>query len=213
MPEFADYEIWLCDWDRTRITPLMGSDFMGLRWQHTLNQPGGYRLELVAETTTKDDFVIDYGIQVMRNFGTGFYEEFYGIHQNTEEWLTSGDVDEHYWASEGMSPDWLLTQPLLQPIKTQNPTWIFYDLWWAHGAADDVIKQMAAESMGETAVSDWYDIATGKMLPQADADTESERGVSNFAVEGDAGLSTGVWTVPLQALSGHLSIAEHQLQR
>ena len=205
MPEFADYEIWLCSWDRTRIAPLMGNDFMGLRWQHTLNQPGSYRLELVAETTTKDDFVIDYGVQVMRNHGSGFYEEFYGIHLNTDEWLTSGDVDEHYWASEGMSPDWLLSNPMLQPLKSQNPNWVFYDLWWAHGAADDVVKQMASESMGGGALSDWYDASTYKMVPEADADSEGVREVSNFTVEGETGEGEwscyeGRWVRLLQAM-------------
>lgn len=154
MPTFSAYEIWLCDWTGAQVALLSGPGLVSLEWQHVLNGPGVYRLELVAETSTPALFKIDYGVRVMRDYGAGLYEEYYGFHLDSEEWLQSGEVDEHYWASAGMSPEWLLDQPLVQPVPSPNPNYDTYDLWWANGPADDVMKQMVSESMGGGAATD-----------------------------------------------------------
>ncbi|RPJ40048.1 MAG: hypothetical protein EHM35_00130 [Planctomycetaceae bacterium] len=177
MPTFANYNVHLCDWTGAKLTMLhtsglRDSDFLSIAWQKRLNGPGVYRAEFVAETGTKDLFRVDYGLLVERDYGAGYYEEYYGLHHDSEEWLTSGDVDEHYWASMGQSPEWLLDQPLLQPLPSANPDRLRYDMWWQHGPADDIVKQMASESMGGGA--------------------ETDRQVSGFAVEGYAGA--GAWS-------------------
>ena len=152
MPQFAEYRIWLLGHDAEKILQLLpGNDFQSIAWQHSLNNPGVYRLELVAETDTKDEFVVDYQVLIERN-ATGndedWYEEFVGFHLDTEEWYEGDQVDEHYWASMGLSPEWLIDQPLLQPLmNVGNDNWAFYDKWWAFGNADDIVKLMVAESM------------------------------------------------------------------
>lgn len=168
MPNFADYELWLTDWAGDTVDSLFASgrpgEFLSMTWQHVLNGMAVYRLEMVARTK-KDEFEKHYGLRLMRDHGAGMYEEFYGIHLDSEEWLSSGDVDEQYWASMGYSPDWLLDQPLLQPLPNANPNFPRYDVWWMHGASDDVLKRMVSESMGGGA-------ATGRQF-------------SNLAVAGD----------------------------
>lgn len=147
---------------------------MSFEWSHALNRPSVYRLILVAEAVTRADFRLHYGVRLMRNptgeVG-GWMREYDGLHLDIDEWLPAGDVDEHYWSSMGQSPDWLLTQPLLQPMASANPDWMRYDLWWDHGPADDVVKKMAAESMGGGA--------------------EADRQFSYFAIQGYAGA--GAW--------------------
>jgi len=150
-------------------------------WQHRLNEPGIYALTLVAETSTKDLFKPHYGIKLMRNHGDLWYEEFYGFHLDEEEWEVSGEVDEHYWSSMGLTPEWLLDQPLLIPLTEALPIDPYgdgadeilarHEVWWMHGAADDVMKQMVSESMG----------------PEAGTD----RQFSNFTVQGMTG--EGAW--------------------
>jgi len=152
MPQFADYQVKLLGHDTEEVLRLFpGDDFQSISWEHTFNNPGVYRLELVAETATKDAFVVDYQVLIERN-ATGnkedWYEEFVGFHLDSEEWYESDRVDEHYWASLGMSPEFLVDQPLLQPLMNiGNDAWAFYDKWWAFGEADDVVKLMVAESM------------------------------------------------------------------
>lgn len=180
MPRFANYQVWLCGWQGEKLTLLHASgapysDFISMKWQKTLNNMSPYEAVIVADTDTKDLFKIDYGILLERDYGAGYYEEFYGIHLRNREWMASGDVDEHYWSSSGFSPEWLLSQPLLQPLVNENPNWARYDLWWAHGPADDVIKQMASESMGGGVAA-----------------SESERQFSYFNVEGNR--SEGAWS-------------------
>ena len=170
MPSFAKYNISLCDRQGQKLGPLLpGPDFVEMSWQHALNDAGVYRLTLVAETATKDDFLVDYGVLVERDWGGGMYEEFYGFHLDEEEWLESDEVDKHWWASMGWSPEWILDQPLLQPmVNAGNANWARYDTWWMHGAADDVAKAMASESCGPGVAS-----------------VESERAFSYLTVEGD----------------------------
>jgi len=201
MPQFAEYELWLCDWTGASIVSLSGPDLVSLEWQHVLNGPGVFKLTLVAETGTRDEFIVDYGVQIMRDAGAGFYEEFYGFYHDPDEWLASGNVDEHYWSASGMSAEWLLDQPLLQPMLNANPNYTRYDLWWAHGAADDVMKRMVAESMG--------------------LDAEVARQFSNFTVQGDTGA--GIWDCyegywdrlleSVQALSGERGATDFRVVR
>ena len=128
MPQFADYRVSLLGHDTTEVKRLFpGNDFQNISWQHSLNDPGVFRLELVAETDTKDEFVVDYQVFIERN-ATGdkedWIEEFTGFHQDDEEWYESDNVDKHYWASLGQSPEWLIDQPLLQPLMNiGNDNW------------------------------------------------------------------------------------------
>ena len=201
MPHFADYELWLCDWETDQIVSLSGPELVSLEWQHVLNGPGVWRVTLVAESGTQDRFVKHYGVKVMRDPGTGFYEEFYGIYHDPDEWLASGDVDEHYWAGSGSSAEWILDQPLLQPMLNPNPNFERYDLWWMHGPADDVMKQMVGESMG--------------------LEAEAERQFANVTVEGNAGLGNwdcyeGYWDrllEAMQALSGERGNTDFRMVR
>ena len=169
MPEFAQYQVWLCDWNTNKTYQLFpGNDFISLTWQHLLNDMGVFELTLVAETDTKDLFTIDYGILIERDYGDGLYEEGYFFHLDEEEWMETDAVDEHYWKSSGFSPEWMLDQPSLQPLANLNPNYRSYDTWWDYGPADDVIKKMASESMGGGVV---------------DADRE----FTTFTVEGNTG--------------------------
>ncbi|HUW08331.1 MAG TPA: hypothetical protein VM537_01320 [Anaerolineae bacterium] len=175
MPQFADYRISLLGHDTTEVKRLFpGNDFQSIAWQHSLNDPGVFRLELVAETTTKDEFVVDYQVFIERN-ATGneedWKEEFTGFHHDDEEWYESDRVDEHYWASMGQSPEWLIDQPLLQPLmNVGNGNWAFYDMWWQHGFADNVVKLMVAEQMT--------------------ASPDADRNFTHMIVEGDASAGT-----------------------
>jgi len=181
MPEFAKYELWLCDYEGNAIRLLTGDDMLSFAWQHRLNEPGIFALTLVAETNTKDVFKPHYGVKLMRNHGDSWYEEYYGFYLDESEWETSGEVDEHYWSALGLSPEWLLDQPLLTPPKeVLNPDpygdggdemLARYDVWWMHGAADDVMKTMVSESMGVAA--------------------DANRQFSNFSVQGMS--SKGAW--------------------
>jgi len=192
-----------------------GRDFRRMAWQLRLNDVGAYRLELVAETSTKDLFVEHYGVMIERDVGQGMYEEYYGFHLDSEEWLEGEEVTEHYWASLGASPEWLLTLPLLMPnsraarkSETQTAplpedyaayvyrdedgrlrltpefftrylirhyeTLTYESVWWYYGPADDAIKTMVEETLGETA-------GTARMLsPEL------------FRVEGKAGQATPI---------------------
>lgn len=150
MGQFATYELWLCDWTGAQIAYLSGTDLVSFTWQLRLNEPGTYRYEVVAETGKQDLFKIDYILKLRRDYGAGLYEEFVGFHLNSEEWLTQND--EHYWASYGLGPEWMLDQPLLQPLPTPNPDFPRYETWWMHGPADDVMKKMVSESMGSAAI-------------------------------------------------------------
>jgi len=174
MPEFAQYQVWLCDWTGSKLALLHASgvhesDFLSIAWHHKLNDATVYRAEFVAETDTKDLFRVDYGILVERDYGSGYYEEFYGFHHNPEELMT-GQFDEHYWASTGMSPEWLIDQPVLTPVPSASQQWRDYGIWWMFGPADDVMKAMVSESMGGGAAL--------------------ERQFSNFSVEGNRGEGT-----------------------
>lgn len=168
MSQFASYELWLCDWTGEQIAYLSGNDLVSFSWQHKLNDAGVCRFQCVAETVTKDLFRKHYGMKLMRDYGSGFYEEYYGFAIDTEEWLTSNQVDEHYFAVLGMSPEWLLDQPLLQPVPDTGVGYIMYDKWWQYGPADDVVKLMVSESMG--------------------AGAYPTRQFANFIVQGDTGL-------------------------
>lgn len=151
MPNFATYELWLCDWTGAQIAYLSGTDLVSFSWQLRLNEPGTFRYEVVAETDKQSLFKIDYILKLLRDYGAGLYEEFVGFHLNSEEWLTQND--EHYWASYGLGPEWMLDQPLLQPLPTPNPDFPRYETWWMHGPADDVMKAMVSESMGSAAAT------------------------------------------------------------
>ena len=153
MPEFADYNVWLLDHqaEKTGGQLFPGDDFLSIAWQRKLNGSGVYRLELVAETATKDRFIIDYQVLIERNI-TGnmadWYEEFVGFHLDEEEWYETDDTDAHYWASICMSSEHLVDKPLLQPLRnTGNDNWMRYDTWWAFDTADNVIKLMVGENM------------------------------------------------------------------
>jgi len=172
MPHFADYELYLTDWTGNQVILLTGPEMLEFKWSLTLNGPGVYSCTLVAESGIQDYFRKHYGLKLMRDYGDGFYEEFYGFHLSKREWLQTAEVDEHYWESRGLGPEWLLDQPLIWPIKSNNPNYQFYDMWWAGGPADDVIKQMASESIGGGA--------------------DEDRQFSSFVVEGNSG--EGVWS-------------------
>ena len=175
MPQFADYRVKLLDHNTDEVLRLFpGNDFMSITWQHTLNNPGVFRLGLVAETTTKDEFIVDYQVLIERN-ATGneadWYEEFTGFHLDTEEWYEGDQVDKHFWASMGLGPEWLIDQPLLQPLMNiGNDNWAFYDKWWQHGYTDDVVKLMVAESMT--------------------ASPDTDRNFANMIVEGNSSAGT-----------------------
>lgn len=191
MPEFAQYQVWLCDWSGSKLALLHASgvhesDFLSIAWQHKLNDSGVYRAEFVAETTTKDLFRVDYGILVERDYGAGYYEEYYGLHHNHQEWMR-GSQDEHYWASSGLSPEWLIDQPILTPVPSASGQWRDYGIWWMHGPADNVMKAMVSENMGGGAAAD--------------------RQFDYFSVEGDKGEGTwscydGRYDRLLQAVQG-----------
>jgi len=171
MPQFGNYRVHLLDWSGNKVTQIYpATDFLKVDWEHVRNGPGAYRVDLVAETTTKDLFLKHYGVLIERNWGddpNDWYEEYVGIHLGEHEWWVHGDVDEHYWASLGLSPEWLISQPLLEPLSTANPDYYRYDLWWKHGPSDDVVKAMVANSMVSA--------------------TETARNFSQFAVQGNAG--------------------------
>jgi len=178
MAQFGQYRVYLLDWTGNKVAQLFpGDDFLSITWEHKRNQPGAYRCELVAETATKDRFLKHYQILIERNWGNApgdWYEEYAGFHLGNHEWWVNSDqIDEHYWASIGLSPEWLVDQPLLQPVaNTGNANWAYYDLWWNHGFADDVIKSMVGESMVSPA--------------------DTDRDFTNVALQGNAGA--GVWS-------------------
>lgn len=178
MAQFGQYRVYLLDWDGDSVTQLFpGNDFLSIAWEHKRNQPGAYRCELVAETTTSALFLKHYQVKIERNWGNApgdWYEEYTGFHLGSHEWWRNSDqIDEHYWASMGLSPEWLVDQPLLQPVaNTGNTNWAYYDLWWNHGYADDVIKSMVGESM----------------VSPADA----TRDFTQMALQGNSG--EGVWS-------------------
>lgn len=210
MPTFAEYQLSLVDWTGEQVDDLWSSDFVSFLWEHRLNGPGACELDLVAETDTKDQFVVDYGVKLNRNHGDGWYTEFYGIHLDDDERLTSGDVDEHYWTSLGLGPDHFLDQPLLWPLRENvepdpyavggSEVLSWHETWWMYAALDDVMKQMVSESMG----------------PDADAD----RQFANIAIQGQVGA--GVWDAfedryprllaALQGLSGERSLTDFRLE-
>jgi len=175
---FGQYRVYLLDWTGNKIAQLFpGDDFLSITWEHKRNQPGAYRCELVAETATKDRFLKHYQVLIERNWGNApgdWYTEYTGFHLGLNEWWVNSDaIDEHYWASIGLSPEWLVDQPLLQPISNVgNDGFTYYDLWWNHGFADDVIKSMVGESMVSPA--------------------DTDRDFTNVALEGNAGA--GVWS-------------------
>jgi len=178
MAQFGQYRVYLLDWTGNKVAQLFpGDDFLSITWEHKRNQPGAYRCELVAETATKDRFLKHYQILIERNWGNApgdWYEEYAGFHLGNHEWWVNSDaIDEHYWASIGLSPEWLVDQPLLQPVaNTGNANWLYYDLWWHSGFADDVIKSMVGESMVSPA--------------------DTDRDFTNVALQGNAGA--GVWS-------------------
>ena len=192
MAQFGQYRVYLLDWTGEKLTQLFpGDDFLSLTWGHKINQPCAYRAEFVAETTTKDLFEKHYQILVERNWGNDpgdWYTEFVGFHLGEQEWWVNPQdgPDEHYWASIGQSPEWLLDQPLLQPVaNVGNTNWAYYDLWWNHGYADDVIKSMVGESL---------------VSP-----SDTDRAFSQMAVQGDSGEGTwgcyeGRWIRLLDAI-------------
>jgi len=159
MPTFGRYRVYLLDYAGSKVAQLFpGDDFLGITWEHLLNEPGAYRCELVAETATKDRFHPHYQVLIERNWSddpANWYEEFVGFHLGEHKrWITS-EVDEAYWASLGLSPEWLLTQPLLQPVaNVANDNWAYYDLWWGSEPADDLLKAMVAESLSDPAEAD-----------------------------------------------------------
>ena len=179
MPVFAAYRVSLLDWTGTPIYTLFpGDDFLSITWQHVRNAPGTYRLELVAETTTRDRFYPHYQVLIERNHDPTnpltWQEEFVGFHLGSDEWWVNPDdgADEHYWASVGYSPEWLLTQPQLQPVRNVgNDNWAYYDLWWASDTADNVIKLMVSENLASPA--------------------DDDRAYANVTVEGNEGA--GNW--------------------
>lgn len=211
MPEFARSELYLCDWQGNRLQVLsIPGEWTSFTWQHVLNGRGVYSLELVAETDTKNAFLVDYGVELSRNYGDGWYTEYYGLHLDEDERLTSGDVDEHHWISSGWSAEHLLDQPLLWPLEeTIYPdpygdgegleVLARYDQWWMHGPADDIMKQMVEESMGGSAAT--------------------ERQFTNVVVQG--ATSEGVWRcyearypqllTALQELAGEQSETDFQM--
>jgi len=176
MPNFGQYHVNLLDHSGTKVVTLFpGVDFLSMTWEHIQNRFGAYECRLVAETNTKNEFDKWYQLQIERNWGNApgdWYEEYVGFHlQSHEQWLSS-EIDQHYWYSRGKSPECLADQPLLHPIaNTGNASWAYYDLWWNHGAADDTIKLMVAESMVSS-----YD---------------ADRDFANMVVQGNTG--EGIW--------------------
>ena len=175
----GQYRVYLLGWTGEKITQLFpGDDFLSLTWEHRRNQPGTYRLELVGETGTKDRFLKHYAISIERNWGNApgdWYEEYTGFHLGKQEWWVNPDdgPDEHYWASLGLSPEWLVDQPLLQPVANQgNNAWAYYDTWAQHGYSDDIIKAMVGESMVSPA--------------------DTDRDYTSMALQGDTGEA--VWS-------------------
>jgi len=174
--QFGQYRVKLCDWTGTPISDLFpGDDFLSISWEHKRNRMGAYACELVGETATKDSFRKHYQVLIERNWGSDpndFYDEFTGFHLGYLERWPTDELDEHYWTSLGFSPEWLIDQPLLQPVaNVGNASWAYYDLWWNHGYADDVIKSMVGESMVSPA--------------------DTDRGFTQVTVEGNEG--EGVW--------------------
>lgn len=192
MAQFGQYRVYLLDWDGDKLTQLFpGDDFLSITWGHKRNQPSSYRVELVAETTTKDRFLKHYQVLVERNWGSAagdWYEEFVGFHLGSDEWWVNPDdgADEHYWASIGLSAEWLIDQPLLHPVANiASDLFSYYDLWWNHGYADDVIKAMVGESMVNPA--------------------DEDRTFTQMALQGDMGQGTwgcyeGSWLRLLDAV-------------
>ena len=179
MATFGQYRVYLLDWTGNKVTQLFpGNDFLSITWEHKRNQPGSYRLELVGETGTKDRFLKHYQVLIERNWGNApgdWYEEYVGLHLGKQEWWVNPDdgPDEHYWASLGLSPEWLVDQPLLQPVaNVGNARWAYYDTWADQGYADDIIKAMVGESMVSPAYTD--------------------RGYTSMALQGNTG--EGVWS-------------------
>lgn len=160
MPQFAQYRVSQLDWYGNRIAQLFpGDDFLKISWGHELNKPSAYVMQLVAETAKKDRFEKHHQILIERSLSTdptNWLVEFVGFHLSQREWyINSEDLDEHYWSSLGLSAEWIIDQPLLQPLRNEgNPYWLYYDVWAMHGSADDVIKTMVAESMVGPADSD-----------------------------------------------------------
>jgi len=122
---FGQYRVYLLDWDGDTVTQLFpGDDFLSIAWEHKRNQPGAYRCELVGETATKDRFLKHYQVLIQRNWGNApgdWYEEYAGFHLGADEWwVNSDEIDEHYYASIGLSPEWLIDQPMLQAVRRQQ---------------------------------------------------------------------------------------------
>jgi hypothetical protein len=138
---------------------------MSFSWQIKVNDMGAFRYVVVAETGTKDLFQVDYAFKLLRDYGAGEYEEYYGFGLDTDETLTSGNVSEHYFSVSGFDPDWLLNQPILLPV-------LGCDQWAASGPADDLMKAMVQES-----IVDPIDVT---------------RKLANFTAEGNMGL--GLYT-------------------
>jgi len=190
MAQLGRYRVSLLDWDTDKVIDLYpGDDFLSITWQHRQNEPCPYMLDLVAETGTKDRFLKHYQILIERNWDdnpANWYEEYVGFHLGYHERWVYDTVDEHYWASLGLSPEWLVEQPLLQPLmNTGNANWAFYDTWWASDYADNVLKLMVGESM----------------ISPADAD----RRFSNLALQGNTGEAVwgcyeGKWVRLLMAM-------------
>ena len=191
MPQFGQYRVKLLDWEANALIDLFpGDDFLSIAWEHKRNQPGAYRCELVAETTTHERFTKHYQVLIERNYGSNpenWATEFVGFHLGYHEWWPTDTVDAHYWASLGLSPEWLIDQPLLQPVaNVGNDNWAYYDLWWNHGYADDVVKSMVGESMVSPA--------------------DDDRAFTQMALEGDEGQGTwscyeGNWVRLLDAVT------------
>lgn len=172
MPEFGRYRVKILDHTAAELTDLFpGDDFLSISWEHKLNQPGAYACELVAETTTKDQFRKRYQVLIERNWNddpSNWYEEFTGFHLGYIERWPTGDVDEHYWSSVGLSPEWIIDQAILHPVVNEgNSNWVYYDTWWDHNPADDVVKRMVGESMTSPA--------------------ETDRTFTNLALQGNSG--------------------------
>jgi len=191
VPEFGRYRIKLLDHTATALIDLFpGDDFLSISWEHKRNEPGAYALELVGETTTHEQFEKRYQVLIERNWGSDpsdWYSEYVGFHLGYHERWPTDETDQHYWSSLGLSPEWLIDQPLLQPVaNTGNSNWAYYGLWWNHGYADDVVKSMVGESMVSPA--------------------DTDRAFTQMAVEGDEGLGTwscyeGSWVRLLDAVT------------
>lgn len=190
MPEFGRYRCKLLDHNGDGVIDLFpGNDFLSFSWQHRINEPNPYRCELVAETDKKNRFQKHYQVLLERNWSDNpenWREEYIGFHLGEHEWWPTDQVDKHYWASMGLSPEWLIEQPLLQPLLNEgNDNWTYYDLWWNHGNADNMIKKMVGESMVGPA--------------------EADRAFTNMIVQGDTGEGVyscyeGQWVRLLNAI-------------